>query len=78
MTSTLLVRSKPQTSERLFLLNPMPLDLAVERRPINTHNPGAAGNIPIIVRQYLPDVDFFYLFEGIIAWSGKRLMTEYG
>ena len=44
----------------LTFLNTVAFDFAVKRRSVDVQNFGTAGDIPVIVRQYLSDVGFFY------------------
>jgi hypothetical protein len=53
-------------------------DFAVKRRAVNVQDFGTAGDIPIIVRQYLPDVGFFYFLQAIASGGVQGFVAKNG
>jgi hypothetical protein len=53
-------------------------DFAVKRRSVDVQNFGTAGDIPVIIRQYLPDVGFFYFLQAVVSGGVKGFVTENG
>jgi len=59
-------------------LNAVAVDFTVKGRSVNVQNFGTAGDIPAIIRQYLPDVGFFYFSQAIVYRGVQGFVTENG
>ena len=50
-------------------------DFAVKSGAVDSQNLGAAGNIPVVVREDLPDMRFFNFLQTVVFGTLKGLMA---